>query len=86
LIRAIREGEPWRVRNDLDVIITLDTLSWAALLGLIDECPVLHAALGASRRSVLRVDPKEFSFISENVDIARVRGFLGELPSNLAST
>jgi uncharacterized protein DUF6178 len=85
LIRAIREGEPWRVRNDLDVIITLDTLSWAALLGLIDECPVLHAALGASRRSVLRVDPKEFSFISENVDIARVRSFLGELPSILAS-
>lgn len=85
LIRAIRDGEPWRVRNDLDVIITLDTVSWAALLGLIDECPVLHAALVASRRSVLRVDPKEFSFISENVDIARVRSFLGELPSILAS-
>jgi len=32
-----------------DVIAILDTPAWAALLGLIDECPVLHAALRASR-------------------------------------
>src|SRR4029453_11351793 len=41
-------GTPWRARDALDVIAILDTPAWAALLGLIAECPVLPAAITAS--------------------------------------
>src|SRR5262245_36778978 len=83
LLRHIRDGEPWRVREGLDVIITLDTAAWAGLLGLIDECPVLHAAAGPSRKSVLRISPADFEFIAENAQIATTREFLAALPSRL---
>jgi Family of unknown function (DUF6178) len=83
LKRHIRNGEPWRVRNDLDVILMLDTASWAGLLGLIDECPVLHAAVGASRGSLRRIDPNDFAFVSQNIDLASVREFMTALPSLL---
>jgi hypothetical protein len=83
LIRHIRDGEPWRVRAGLDAIIALDTAAWAGLLGLIDECPVLHAAAGPSRKSVLRINPTDFVFISQNAQIASVREFLAALPSVL---
>lgn len=85
LLRQTRNGEPWRVREDLDVIITLDTGAWAGLLGLIDECPVLHAAAGPSRKSVLRISPSDFEFIAENSQIASVREFLAALQSILES-
>lgn len=84
LIRSIREGQPWRVRHDLDVIITLDTVSWAGVLNLIDECPVLHAAAAPSRKSVLRISPTDFEFISQNSQIENVREFLAALPVRLA--
>jgi uncharacterized protein DUF6178 len=83
LIRHIRAGEPWRVRNDLDAILSLDTVAWAGLLGLIDECSVLHAAAGPSRKSVLRITPGDFEFIAENIQVASVREFLAALPSLL---
>ena len=46
-----RAGAPWRARDALDVIAILDMPAWAALLGLIDECPVIHAGIGASQGS-----------------------------------
>src|SRR5439155_25221170 len=49
-----RAEVPWRARDALDVIAILDMPAWAALLGLIDECPVIHAGLGASRGSGTR--------------------------------
>ena len=49
LTRHVANREPWRARHALDVIIMLDGPSWAGLLALIDECPVLHAAHVASR-------------------------------------
>ncbi len=49
MTRQCQAGTPWRARDALDVIAILDTPAWAALLGLIDECPVVHAALGASQ-------------------------------------
>jgi len=68
----------------MDVIATLDTPAWAALLGLIDECPVIHAALGASVAASPRgIDPGAFEFVSENVQIASVRAFLHSLPATL---
>jgi hypothetical protein len=58
--------------------------AWAALLALIDECPVLHAGVGASRNSrVLSVNVSDFEFISENSQIASVREFMQSLPETL---
>jgi hypothetical protein len=83
LIRHVRDREPWRARKALDALIMLDAPAWAALLGLIDECPVIHAALGASRRRSRTINPTDFEFISENRQIAAVRQFMSALPSVL---
>ena len=45
LVQALAAGEPWRARPSLDAILTLDAAAWAGLLGMIDECPTLHAAV-----------------------------------------
>lgn len=84
LIQHVGNREPWRARNALDVLIMLDAPSWAALLALIDECPVMHAAVRASRQPRRAIDPTEFEFISENSQIAAVREFMAALPSVLA--
>jgi hypothetical protein len=75
-----RAGAPWRAREELDVIMILDMPAWAVLLSLIDECPVLHASLGALRGPVRASD---FEFISENSQIASVREFMQSLPESL---
>jgi len=78
-------GAPWRVRDALDVIATLDLLAWAVLLALIDECPALHAGVGASQDSrTLSVSATDFEFISENSQIASVREFMRSLPETLS--
>ncbi len=77
-------GAPWRARDALDVIATLDLLAWAVLLALIDECPALHACVGASQDSrKLSVSASDFEFISENNQIASVREFMLSLPETL---
>ena len=79
-----RSGTPWRARDAMDVLTTLDMPAWAALLGLIDECPVLAASIGALRNSRTRaVSASAFEFISENSQIASVREFLDALPEIL---
>ncbi len=84
LSTCCRDGMPWRARNALDVIAILDMPAWAALLGLIDECPVLHAALPASRNPRTRsVSASAFEFISENKQIASIREFMQSLPDTL---
>jgi hypothetical protein len=78
-------GTPWHARDSLDVILTLDAPAWATLLGLLDECPVLHAAAGASRNPRLRtVRTSDFEFISENSQIASVHAFMESLPETLS--
>jgi hypothetical protein len=83
LIRGVRDREPWRARHALDVIIMLDAPSWAALMALIDECPVIHAALNASRKPSRTIHPTDFEFVSRNSQIAAVRDFMVSLPSVL---
>jgi hypothetical protein len=80
-----RAGTPWRAADALDVVATLDLPAWAALLGLVAECPVVHAALTASvrRTRLLSIDPTAFEFISDNQHIADVRAFVEGLPSLL---
>ena len=78
-------GAPWRAQDALDVIATLDLLAWAVLLALIDECPALHAGVGASQDSrTLSVSATDFEFISENNQIASVREFMQSLPETLS--
>jgi hypothetical protein len=77
-------GAPWRARDALDVIAILDMPAWAALLALIDECPVIHAGMDASPGSRTRaVSATAFEFISENSQIASVREFMQSLPETL---
>jgi hypothetical protein len=84
LARKCRAGTPWHARDALDVIVSLDMPAWAALLGLIDECPVLHGAIGASRDSRTRaVSASAFELISDNSQIASVRAFMESLPDTL---
>ena len=77
-------GAPWRARDALDVIAILDMPAWAVLLALLDECPVLHAGVGAARDSRrLSVSATDFEFISENNQIVSVREFMQSLPETL---
>jgi hypothetical protein len=84
LSSCYRIGMPWRARNALDVIAILDMPAWTALLGLIDECPVLHAALRAAQTPRTRsVSASAFEFISDNSQIAFIREFIQSLPDTL---
>ena len=84
LTKQWRAGTPWRARDALDVVALLDMPAWAALLGLMDECPVVHAAIHASRDTrTLAVSASAFEFISENSQIATIREFMRSLPETL---
>lgn len=83
LTQHVRDRAPWRARNALDVIVMLDAPSWAALCALIDECPVMHAAVGASQRRCRAVNAADFEFIAQNSQIAALHEFLESLPSAL---
>jgi hypothetical protein len=84
--RHWRAGTPWRARPSLEVMIMLDQPAWAALLGLIAEFPVMHAALGSGRHSSTRsVAAADFQFISENSHIAAAHEFMESLPERLRS-
>jgi hypothetical protein len=84
LARHWQVGAPWRARDSMDVMMILDMPAWATLLGLIDECPVIHAGIGASRGSPTRaVSASAFEFISENSQVASVREFMQSLPETM---
>jgi hypothetical protein len=73
-------GTPWRTRDRLDVLATLDLPAWAALTALFDECPVMLANVSAPRdRRPLTVNPSEFQFIADPRHIAAVHEFLRSL-------
>jgi hypothetical protein len=84
LLRAIDDGTPWRAAEALEVLTSLDLPAWAALAGLIAECPVIHGGLVASvDRSVHQVDATAFQFIAGPEQLALVRRFLAALPEIL---
>ncbi|HEY6330049.1 MAG TPA: DUF6178 family protein [Blastocatellia bacterium] len=79
-----RAGTPWHARDELEVIAMLDMPARAGLLGLIDECPVLHPFIDASQETTRRsVTTYDFAFISDNGQIASVREFMQSLPERL---
>jgi hypothetical protein len=87
-IRALRRelrkqrqaGTPWRARQRLEVLATLDLPAWAALMALFDECPVMLSNVRPARgRRPHRVDPAEFQFIASGEHIIAVHEFLHSL-------
>ncbi len=84
LVRQRDAGTPWRVRNALEVIAILDGPAWASLLGLLDECPVLPAALRATLEGHTRaVSATAFEFIATTDQIRDVQAFARKLPDLL---
>jgi hypothetical protein len=81
----VKAGTPWRERDNLDAIAILDPPSWATLLGLVDECPVVPGdALTATRRPRALRLASTFEFISEKRHVDWVREFVASLPAGLA--
>jgi hypothetical protein len=85
LVKQREAGTPWRAREALEVLAMLDMPAWASLLGLLDECPVLPAALTASIEGRTgAVSATAFEFISTTDQIGKVRAFMGKLVDRLA--
>jgi len=84
LTRHWRAGTPWLARDAMEVIEMLDLPAWAALVALIDEFPVMHAGIAASReRRVRAVGASDFEFISTSSQIQGVRDYMKSLPGLL---
>jgi hypothetical protein len=86
LVKQRDAGTPWLARGASDVLATLDMTAWAGVLGLLDECPFVAAALMANlERRTSSVSPTAFEFISTAAQIGDVRIFLRTLPDVLSA-
>jgi hypothetical protein len=84
LKRHLRDRTPWRAAASLDILAVLDTPTWAGMVGLIAECPVLHAAVPAIvERQRAAIDPAAFAFFGDTRQLAMVDAFLERLPALL---
>ena len=71
---------PWHARGSLDAIAMLDMPAWASLMGLLDECPILPAAVTAIlENQATAVSATAFEFISTRRQIAVIHQFAGQL-------
>ena len=78
-------GTPWLARDAADVLAMLDMTAWTSVLGLLDECPVLPAALTAILEGrTTSVSPTAFDFISTAAQIGDIRNFMRKLPDILS--
>ena len=76
---------PWRARDAAEILAMLDMTAWIGVLGLLDECPVVPAALMAILDGrTTTVSPTEFDFISTASQIGDVRIFMRKLPDLLS--
>ncbi len=82
LTKHTRSGRPWRARLEFDVLALFDLPAWAALLAVIDEYPVLHAAITTSSGSI---NPSAFEMIADNTQIALIHDYLRSLDDKLRS-
>ena len=79
-------GTPWLARDAADVLAMLDMTAWISVLGLLDECPILPAALTAVlERQTTSVSPTAFDFISTTAQIGDIRLFMRTLPGVLST-
>ena len=84
LVKHRKTGTPWHARHALDVIAMLDIPAWASVMGLLDECPVIPAALTATLDGRSHaVSATDFEFISTSRQIGRVREFMARFPEIL---
>jgi hypothetical protein len=83
LARQCAAGTPWEARRSFEVLASLDLPAWAALTGLIAECPVMLANVSAGAARPLTVDVSTFDFIAENRHVASVHAFVRRLPELL---
>ena len=84
LTRCCKAGAPWLVRDALDVLAILDTTTWTALIGTLDECPVVPDALIALlERRTGAVSATAFEFVSSPEQIDEIRAFAQKLPGFL---
>jgi hypothetical protein len=85
LVKQRDAGTPWRARDAAEILAMLDMTAWISVLGLLDECPVLPAALTAVLEGrTTTVSPTEFDFISTAAQIGDVRIFMRKLPDVLS--
>ena len=85
LVTQREAGTPWLARDAVDVLAMLDMTAWTSVLGLLDECPILPAALTAIlERRTTSVSPTAFEFISTTGQIGDVRLFMRTLPDLLS--
>jgi hypothetical protein len=84
LVKHRDAGTPWLARDAAEILATLDMTAWISVLGLLDECPVVPAALTAIlERRTTRVSPTAFEFISTAAQIGDVQIFMRKLPDLL---
>jgi hypothetical protein len=84
LERYRERGEPWRAREALEVIAILDMPTWAALRGLLSECPVLPAAVPAILDGHAgAVSATAFETFATRAQIRQVHDFAERLPELL---
>jgi hypothetical protein len=80
LVEQREAGTPWLARDAADVLAMLDMTAWISVLGLLDECPILPAALTAVlERRTTSVSPTAFEFISTTAQIGDIRLFMRTL-------
>jgi len=85
LAKEREAGTPWLARDVADVPAVLDTTAWISVLGLLDECPILPAALTAIvERRTTSVSATAFEFIATAAQIGEIRIFMQMLPSVLS--
>ncbi|HET7696570.1 MAG TPA: DUF6178 family protein [Vicinamibacterales bacterium] len=79
-------GTPWLARGAAEVLGMIDMTAWIGVAGLLDECPVLPAALTAILEGrTTAVSATAFDFISTAAQIADVRTFMRKLAHVLSS-
>jgi hypothetical protein len=85
LVKHRDAGTPWLARGAADVLAMLDPTAWISVLGLLDECPIVPAAMIAILEGrTTTVSPTAFEFISTAARIADVRTFMRRLPEVLS--
>jgi hypothetical protein len=85
LVKQREGGTPWLARDAADVLAMIDMTAWISVLGLLDECPTLPAALTAVvERRTTSVSPTAFAFISTTAQIGDIRLFMRTLPDVLS--
>lgn len=85
LVKQRELGTPWLARGATEMLAMFDPTAWVSVVGLLDECPVLPAALTAViERSTTSVSPHAFELISSTAQIGDIRLFMRMLPEVLS--